>query len=545
MLRELYCELFKENGKTRDKIIFTNGLNVVLGKKEDGEEHNSIGKSTLLLIIDYLFGGENYKKSEAYKHGEQIFKYCFTFGNEDFHFIRTNKSNDVIECNPDFSPKNTMKLDEYRKFLLEKCKIENLELSFRNIVGPYSRVFHKDKNITPGHVLDSNAVQNESPIKIFEKLNRVYFKIKEKDEKFSAANNKKKLLSQAKKMKVQLEETEVINEKEVKTELETLKQEKKDLVQNQKDEIKLLDDEKVAKIIELNKKIRILQKRQRRLLSRRNTISDNLENNTMPSKASFDALINYFPNADIKHLEEIENFHSKLTLILEDEYKENLAEIDKELKDIEPKIESLLKELQELEKDTGNFKMAFLEKFAEIDNRIKELKIKLEKNEKRKQESKELKELKSQLQIDEQKILDELSQSFNNELSSLSSEILGSNISPVRIEFPTTKQYSVSIPHDDGTGDTYTSDLIFDLAVLQKSNLPFLIHDSYLYSNIRGKRLDRIISKYNEFLDKQVFIAIDQIETLEEETRKLIDNKKIIALYADGGELFGESWIKK
>ena len=77
MLKELYCESFKENGKTREKIIFSEGLNVVLGEKKDGEEHNSIGKSTLILIIDFSFGGEIYKKSEPYKHGEQIFKYCF------------------------------------------------------------------------------------------------------------------------------------------------------------------------------------------------------------------------------------------------------------------------------------------------------------------------------------------------------------------------------------------------------------------------------------------------------------------------------------
>ena len=56
--------------------------------------------------------------------------------------------------------------------------------------------------------------------------------------------------------------------------------------------------------------------------------------------------------------------------------------------------------------------------------------------------------------------------------------------------------------------------------------------------------MDRIISKYNEFSDKQIFIAIDQIETLEAGTRELINNKKIISLYANGGELFGESWIK-
>lgn len=265
----------------------------------------------------------------------------------------------------------------------------------------------------------------------------------------------------------------------------------------------------------------------------------------MPSKASFDALLNYFPNANIKHLEEIENFHSKISTILEDEYKENLSEIDRTLKEIEPQIESLLKELQDLEKYTGNFKIAYLEKFAELENKIKELNSKLEKNNQKKQESKILKELISQLQSEEEKVLEELRQAYNSELELLCAEILEPNVQPVQIDFPTTKKYTISIPHDDGTGDIYTSGLIFDLAVLQKTDLPFLIHDSYLYSNIRGKRLDKIISKYNDFENKQVFIAIDQIEILEEKTRDLIQNKKVISLYANGGELFGESWVKR
>ena len=51
---------------------------------------------------------------------------------------------------------------------------------------------------------------------------------------------------------------------------------------------------------------------------------------------------------------------TKLTAILEEEYKENLLSIENALKEIEPQIDSLMKELNELEKDTGNFKMAFL-----------------------------------------------------------------------------------------------------------------------------------------------------------------------------------------
>ena len=49
-------------GKPRKPIIFHEGLNTVLGGQS---ADNSIGKSTFLLIIDYVFGGDTYKYSDA------------------------------------------------------------------------------------------------------------------------------------------------------------------------------------------------------------------------------------------------------------------------------------------------------------------------------------------------------------------------------------------------------------------------------------------------------------------------------------------------
>ena len=51
MLREIICDKFKEK-----KIEFYDGLNVVLG---DEQGSNSIGKSTFLMIIDYVYGGKD------------------------------------------------------------------------------------------------------------------------------------------------------------------------------------------------------------------------------------------------------------------------------------------------------------------------------------------------------------------------------------------------------------------------------------------------------------------------------------------------------
>ena len=57
MLKRIRCDKFREK-----EIIFHPGLNAVIG---DEIASNSIGKSTLLMIIDFVFGGSEYIKQIA------------------------------------------------------------------------------------------------------------------------------------------------------------------------------------------------------------------------------------------------------------------------------------------------------------------------------------------------------------------------------------------------------------------------------------------------------------------------------------------------
>lgn len=62
VLKQIYCDKFQINGKPRGPINFKEGLNVVLGG-ESGT--NSIGKSTFLMILDFVFGGKDYVKKDT------------------------------------------------------------------------------------------------------------------------------------------------------------------------------------------------------------------------------------------------------------------------------------------------------------------------------------------------------------------------------------------------------------------------------------------------------------------------------------------------
>ena len=69
MLIEMKSPAFKEMGKERPPITFKKGLNVILGE-EDGAM--SIGKSSALLAIDFVFGGDTYIRSDGVKKVSEL-----------------------------------------------------------------------------------------------------------------------------------------------------------------------------------------------------------------------------------------------------------------------------------------------------------------------------------------------------------------------------------------------------------------------------------------------------------------------------------------
>ena len=55
MLYEICCDQFHQK-----RIVFNAGLSVILGTNTGD---NSIGKSTFLLIVDFVFGGSTYSET--------------------------------------------------------------------------------------------------------------------------------------------------------------------------------------------------------------------------------------------------------------------------------------------------------------------------------------------------------------------------------------------------------------------------------------------------------------------------------------------------
>ena len=88
MLKQISCQLFREAGQPRPPINFTRGLNTILGAIKG--EAGSIGKSTMMLIIDFAFGGNTYVGSDAVKElDDHTIYFTFEFADGQYHFART------------------------------------------------------------------------------------------------------------------------------------------------------------------------------------------------------------------------------------------------------------------------------------------------------------------------------------------------------------------------------------------------------------------------------------------------------------------------
>ena len=105
------------------------------------------------------------------------------------------------------------------------------------------------------------------------------------------------------------------------------------------------------------------------------------------------------------------------------------------------------------------------------------------------------------------------------------------------------KSYSFVTPDDTGTGMAFKGLVVFDLAVLNLTALPILVHDSVVLKQISDNAIERIMEQYVSS-GKQIVIALDKQDSYSHSTTKILEENVVLRLYPNGGELFGRSWGK-
>ena len=146
MLREIRCDRFRTyNDKPREPIKFHDGLNAVIGTKD---AKNSIGKSTFLMIIDFVFGGKDYVQKcndVQLMVGGHTIEFCFEFDDGLHYYSRsTINTSKVNRCDEEYQIIDTISLDKFCKELAKGYHVDESLSTFRGMVNPYYRVYQRD-----------------------------------------------------------------------------------------------------------------------------------------------------------------------------------------------------------------------------------------------------------------------------------------------------------------------------------------------------------------------------------------------------------------
>lgn len=533
MLKEIKSSIFREK-----KIQFHKGLNVVLG---DDKASNSIGKSTLLMIIDFIFGGETYIKHNRdviTNMGEHSFYYCFENNNISYKFVRrTENSGKVYECDDEYNVVKELDLAQYTEKLKRMYNVEAEYISFRGLISLYCRVWGKDnydiKKPLNIYTKSKEIDMINNLIKVFNK----YESINDINENINIYSKEDNALKSA----MRFNYVPSINKQKYNANIKEI-EERKEKIHLLEEKMHIFSSNIVElannKIIELNREKKILSNKKATYINKINRIDDNILRKVKIDQKQFEKLRDIFPNVNIKKLEEIENFHMNICKFLN-------KEIQEEKKELKIKIDALEESIDKIDSDiakTLNIEDApkyILETLVEITSRLNILEKENEFYDKKINIKENLNLEKELLKEKSKEIKLDIESTINSNMKLIYEELINKPKKSPKLEI-TDKGYNFYIYDNTGTGNAYRSLIILDLSIFIATNLPVLIHDSMLFKNIEKDTMEKLILIYNSF-NRQVFIAIDEIFKYDEEYRSIIKDKKVIELDKEK-TLFTKIW---
>jgi hypothetical protein len=277
------------------------------------------------------------------------------------------------------------------------------------------------------------------------------------------------------------------------------------------------------------------------LKGRLNRVLDNLTYGSTVNKKHFEKLKEYFPNVNSAKLTEIDQFHSGVTKILKAELRNEKDIIELQINSIELEIlsieDKLVKSLGMLEKPSGlvdkMLELSIEEKSLRDQVRFREIKLTIDTK---------VGELSEEITDRAVESLSKIEGILNSTMFKYINIFYENNPVTPEIKLSETR-YDFLHNDDSGTGKAYANMVAMDMSYLEKTYLPVLIHDLIVFSNIEDHAIERIINEYSKS-KKQVFIAIDKLGRLKNETQQLTKEHKFLVL--DSNHLaFCKSWKKR
>jgi hypothetical protein len=535
MLKLIHCEQFRST-----PVKLSPGFNVVAG---DNVATNSIGKSTFLMIVDFAMGGNTFLEHNSDvvdELGHHSYNFVFEFKNADFFFRRDTKNPEtVFLCDDKWEIQKAITTEDYRELLSQHYHVTGLGLTFRGLVSLFSRIWGKE-NLDTDRPLDAHPKQRANEaitlvLKLFEK----YETLAELDTELKRVKAEKDALKDAFKENI----VPKILKKQYRANEELASQ-----AGNELQDIKANLARYATNIREItNREVAEVKTEKDSLLKAKAVIDGRLrrvraslsESKHVKSKL-FESLKEFFPDVADDRIALVEEFHSDIAKILKREIRASEKELTGESERIGASLSDLDGRLSVLLKNVENpgiivdrvFELSIRKGNAERENEYYDRSETL---------AESVKELRTNFEDAKRNQLALIAASINDALRELSEELYGSGRKCPYLSFTNTN-YKYQIFEDTGTGKAFSNLILFDWAVFELTSVPFLIHDSLLFKNIENEAVARMIKIYSE-LNRQTFIAIDEIQKYGEEAKGIVEDHTRLSL-SDSAVLYVKDWRK-
>ena len=542
MLIEIRCDKFMDSGKVRPPIKFEKGLNTILGASRAS---NSIGKSTFLMIIDFVFGGKDYvtlNNDVERNIGIHEIKFTFQFGENTYYFSRsTGDHTKVMECNEKYEPVKEITLDTYCNFLSLQYGMQNLGASFRELVSGFFRIYGR-YNYDERHPLKAHQNDTmETGIRRMLQLYGKYAPVGDLAALVEEAESKEKTYKNAYKFQYIRGVTRQEDYKKNEARIAELQAKKEELARGSTQDLLDMDSVQAARLSDLKRQLANLRRQKTRLRSQLAAMKADMEIDESSFKRDYSELREFFPDAAIKHIEEIDGFHRKLKSVLNSEYKDSQRKIEDTMELLDVQISVLEQEISEVNA-TPHLTQALLDSYSGIDREMKNLRDANEYYIKKDELQTTREELQARLDSLIEELTAELQTGINIQLRELNDIVCNGRKTAPSIAISNAKKYVFTTPNDIGTGSQTRGMFLFDLVTAENTLLPAVVQDSMSVKQVEDPVMLRILELYRRS-SKQFFVAIDKGESYTDENKipEIIKETTRLKLLA-GHELFGRAW---
>ena len=533
MLREIRCEKFRTS-----VVNFHPGLNAVLG---DDNATNSIGKSTLLMLVDFVFGGSTllvWNQDIVDELGPHHYDFAFEFDGEFHRFRReTLTPESVYVCNAAYEIVSAMSLEEFTAFLKHAYGLEQVGQTFRAAVGLHMRVWGKD-NLLPDAPLHVSPKQRskdciDNLIKTFNKFEV----IRVRDEAARVADTNLKLVKAAAAGQL-IPKVNNTGYTQAKVQIADLERDLDEVRRN-------LASYATSLSAVINKEILGLKERKDELLERRLNVAGrlqrvdrNLGGRRSLRGANFQDLQRFFPEINVERLADVEAFHNGVARILREQLEGSKQQLSEELKIIDESISGIEAEMAAA---LGSVEQpdSLVDHVYRVSLSLREARANRDGFELEQAHAETLRLAKEALAEEKRRILDEIETSVNDGMREIVRDAAGEHRKSPRLSLGDTS-YKFEVFEDTGTGTAFFGLVLFDLAVFRATNLPAIAHDSVLFKNISNDSVAHLVSLYAKS-EKQSFIALDEIKKYGESAAATLIKQSVIQLN-DQAVLYVKDW---